>query len=76
MKDMFLLTLQNFFAYLGVNLSEDRIEACHILPGTRGTGLLASVTAKIIYFKEKIGFIAIGEIRNKNKILLMGDTFS
>ena len=39
--------------YLGIKLREDRINACHVLPGTGSHVFPDSVICKFVYFDEK-----------------------
>ena len=49
-------TLKFFENFMKIKLDENRIKACHILPGTAANGFPESVICKFIYF-EKIGFL-------------------
>ena len=46
-------TLKFFENFLNIKLDENRIKACHILPGTAANGCPESVICKFVYFDEK-----------------------
>ena len=46
-------TLKFFENFLSIKLDENRIKACHILPGTAANGCPESVICKFVYFDEK-----------------------
>ena len=50
-------TLKFFENFLNIKLEENRIKACHILPGTAANGCPESVICKFVYFDEKDRFL-------------------
>ena len=58
-------TLKFFENFVNINL-ENRIKACHILPGTAANGCPESVICKFVYFDEK--YRVFGAKRKLKKI--------
>ena len=52
-KNVLKNNLRFFSDFLKINLTENRIKACHILPGTANGDQYDSVICKFVYFDEK-----------------------